>query len=63
MDPQELTVLQELQVQWEDLDQEDQLAHQELVDQLAIQEMPGQWDLLEVEVERKDLIQKILLLL
>jgi len=63
MDPQERSVLQELQVQLEDLDQEDQLAHQELVDQLAIQEMPDQWDLLEVEVERKDLIQKILLLL
>jgi len=62
MDPQELPVLQELQVQLEDLDQEDQLAHQELVDQLVTQEMPGQWDLLEVEVERKDLIQKIPLL-
>jgi len=62
MGPQELPELQDLLVNLEHLDQEEKLEHQELVDQLVTQEMLDQWDLPEVDLERKDLIQKILLL-
>jgi len=58
MDHQELTELQEPLVRLEELDQEDQLEHPELLDQLEIQEMLDQWDLPEREPEPRDLTPK-----